>query len=56
MPLLAKSAQQPRRVVVIISDAFRYEAATELTERINQKRYSPATLSSHVGVLPSYTT
>jgi uncharacterized protein (TIGR02687 family) len=56
MPLLTKSTQQPRRVVVIISDAFRYEAATELTDRINQKRYSQASLSSQLGVVPSYTT
>ncbi len=45
-----------KRVVVIISDAFRYEAAVELCERINQKRYSEATLTSQLGVLPSYTT
>jgi len=45
-----------RRVVVIISDAFRYEAAVELRDRINDKRYSEATLSSQLGVVPSYTT
>ena len=45
-----------KRLVVIISDAFRYEAAVELRERINEKRYSEATLSSQLGVLPSYTT
>ena len=44
-----------RRIVVIISDALRYEAAVELRERINIKRYSEATLSSQLGVLPSYT-
>jgi uncharacterized protein (TIGR02687 family) len=44
-----------KRVVVIISDAFRYEAAVELRERINEKRYSEATLASQLGVLPSYT-
>jgi len=44
------------RVVVIISDAFRYEAAVELMERINEKRYSQATLTSQLGVVPSYTT
>jgi uncharacterized protein (TIGR02687 family) len=42
--------------VVIISDAFRYEAAVELRERINEKRYSEAKLSSQLGVVPSYTT
>jgi uncharacterized protein (TIGR02687 family) len=45
-----------KRLVVIISDAFRYEAAMELRERINEKRYSEATLASQLGVLPSYTT
>lgn len=54
LPLL--SAAPKRRVVVIISDAFRYEAAVELCDRINDKRYSEATLSSQLGVLPSYTT
>src|SRR5690554_1596144 len=44
-----------KRIVVIISDAFRYEAATELVEQINIKRYSKATLGSQLGVLPSYT-
>jgi uncharacterized protein (TIGR02687 family) len=45
-----------KRVAVIISDAFRYEAAVELRERIDAKRYSQAKLSSQLGVLPSYTT
>lgn len=45
-----------KRLVVIISDAFRYEAAVELRERINEKRYSEPTLGSQLGVLPSYTT
>ena len=45
-----------KRLVVIISDAFRYEAAVELRDRINVKRYSEAKLSSQLGVLPSYTT
>ncbi len=53
-PLL--EGQRSKRVVVIISDAFRYEAAVELCERINEKRYSQASLSSQLGVLPSYTT
>lgn len=53
-PLFSKSAK--RRIVVIISDAFRYEAAVELCDRINDKRYSEATLSSLLGVVPSYTT
>ena len=53
-PQYSRSAK--RRVVVIISDAFRYEAAVELCERINDKRYSEATLTSQLGVVPSYTT
>lgn len=55
MKLLFSKATK-RRVVVIISDAFRYEAAVELRDRINDKRYSEATLSSQLGVVPSYTT
>ncbi|MGM0985019.1 MAG: BREX-1 system phosphatase PglZ type A [Pseudomonadota bacterium] len=49
-------ANRNKRLVVIISDAFRYEAAEELRERINAKRYSEATLGSQLGVVPSYTT
>lgn len=53
-PLLETTGS--RRVAVIISDAFRYEAAVELRDRINEKRYSEATLGSQLGVVPSYTT
>ncbi|MGO2383501.1 BREX-1 system phosphatase PglZ type A [Halomonas sp. AOP7-E1-9] len=49
-------AHRNKRLVVIISDAFRFEAAEELRERINAKRYSEATLGSQLGVVPSYTT
>jgi uncharacterized protein (TIGR02687 family) len=45
-----------KRVMVIISDAFRYEAAVELEQRVNEKRSSKATLKSQLGVVPSYTT
>jgi uncharacterized protein (TIGR02687 family) len=45
-----------KRVMVIISDAFRYEAAVELEQRVNEKRYSKATVTSQLGVVPSYTT
>ncbi len=51
--LLAKGAD--RRVFVIISDAFRYEAAQELTEQLNGQYRLDATLSAQLGVLPSYT-
>lgn len=51
-----KSKSPKKRLVVIISDAFRYEAAVELKGRINEKRYSEASLTSQLGVVPSYTT
>jgi uncharacterized protein (TIGR02687 family) len=44
-----------RRSFVIISDAFRYEAAEELTRELNGKYRFEARLSSQLGVLPSYT-
>jgi uncharacterized protein (TIGR02687 family) len=44
-----------RRAFVIISDAFCYEAAQELTAELNGKYRFEATLSSQLGVLPSYT-
>ena len=44
-----------RKTYVIISDAFRYEAARELTETLNGKYRFEATLNSQLGVLPSYT-
>lgn len=43
------------KVFVIISDAFRYEVAEELTRDINSKFRFKAVLSSQLGVLPSYT-
>ncbi|MBP8289828.1 MAG: BREX-1 system phosphatase PglZ type A, partial [Chromatiaceae bacterium] len=52
-PVLAKGAD--RRVFVIVSDAFRYEAARELTEQLNGKYRFDAELSAQLGVLPSYT-
>jgi uncharacterized protein (TIGR02687 family) len=51
--VLTKGAD--RRVFVIISDAFRYEAAQELTEQLNGKYRFNAELSTQLGVLPSYT-
>jgi uncharacterized protein (TIGR02687 family) len=44
-----------RKVYVIISDAFRYEAAQELTQTLNGMYRFEAALSSQLGVLPSYT-
>jgi uncharacterized protein (TIGR02687 family) len=52
-PVLAKGAD--RRVFVIISDAFRYEAAQELASQLNGKYRIDAELSAQLGVLPSYT-
>ncbi len=46
---------EERRAFVIISDAFRYEAAQELATVLNGKYRFEATLSSQLGVLPSYT-
>jgi uncharacterized protein (TIGR02687 family) len=44
-----------KRVFVVISDAFRYEAAEELVRDINGKNRFKASLSPMLGVLPSYT-
>ncbi len=52
-PRLDKAAG--RKVYVIISDAFRYEAAQELTRELNGKYRFEAELTSQLGVLPSYT-
>lgn len=46
---------EKRKVYVIISDAFRYEAAQELARELNGKYRFEAALSSQLGVLPSYT-
>ena len=43
------------RVFVLISDAFRYEAAAELVSELNGKYRFQATLGAMLGVLPSYT-
>lgn len=44
-----------RKVFVIISDAFRYEAARELLLDLNGKYRFKASLEPMLGVLPSYT-
>lgn len=46
---------EDRRAFVIISDAFRYEAAQELTAELNGRYRFAAELKSQLGVLPSYT-
>jgi uncharacterized protein (TIGR02687 family) len=48
-------ADPDRRVVVIISDAFRFEAAEELFRAMNGTDRYQAKLESMLGVLPSYT-
>lgn len=52
-PYLAKGDE--RRMFVIISDALRYEVADELKSQINSRERIEATISSQLGVLPSYT-
>lgn len=44
-----------RRVFVVISDAFRYEAAAELVDELNSRNRVKARLEAMLGVLPSYT-
>ena len=53
-PYLLKSNR--KRAFVIISDAFRYEAAQELTDALNGRYRMNAELKAMLGVLPSYTT
>lgn len=45
-----------KRVYVVISDAFRFEAAEELAITLNSKNRVKARLETMLGVLPSYTT
>ncbi|OGS98642.1 MAG: TIGR02687 family protein [Gallionellales bacterium RIFCSPLOWO2_02_FULL_59_110] len=45
-----------KRVFVVISDAFRFEAAEELVREMNSRNRLKASLGSMLGVLPSYTT
>jgi uncharacterized protein (TIGR02687 family) len=44
-----------KRVFVVISDAFRYEAAAELVGELNTRSRVKARLDAMLGVLPSYT-
>lgn len=44
-----------KRVYVVISDAFRFEAAEELARELNSKSRVKAKLEAMLGVLPSYT-
>lgn len=56
LPVAGKKESRGRiTAYVIISDAFRYEAAEELTRELNSKYRFVADLKSVLGVLPSYT-
>ena len=44
-----------KRVFVVISDAFRFEAAAELVDQLNGRSRVKAGLGAMLGVLPSYT-
>jgi uncharacterized protein (TIGR02687 family) len=44
-----------KRVFVVISDAFRFEAAEELARELNTRSRVKAKLEAMLGVLPSYT-
>jgi uncharacterized protein (TIGR02687 family) len=44
-----------KRVFVVISDAFRFEAAAELVDELNSRSRVKARLDAMLGVLPSYT-
>ena len=48
-------ASGPKRVYVVISDAFRFEAAEELARELNSRNRVKARLDAMLGVLPSYT-
>ncbi len=54
-PARTSPESERKRAFVIISDAFRYEAAKELTESLNGRYRMNAELSAMLGVLPSYT-
>lgn len=47
--------RKDERIVVIISDALRYESAIELSETLNREQKGESTLSAMLGVIPSYT-
>lgn len=48
-------AGKNERVIVIISDAFRYEVGKELVERFKYDEKVEAKIKPQIGVLPSYT-
>ncbi len=52
---LHQNSTRTKRIAVIISDAFRYEAATDLCTMLNEKDNFKASIQAMLGVLPSYT-
>ncbi len=48
-------AEKNERIIVIISDAFRYEVAKELVERFEFDEKIESKIELQIGVLPSYT-
>lgn len=47
--------RKDERIVVIISDALRYESAVELSEILNREQKGESSLTATLGVIPSYT-
>ena len=51
----SKFVKDDKRIVVIISDALRYETAVELNERLNRELNGASSVHTMLGVVPSYT-
>ena len=51
----SKVKTNDNRVFVIISDAFRYEVAAELSEQLRRETQSKVTLNSACGIFPTVT-
>lgn len=52
---VAPFVKEQKRIIVIVSDALRYEAALELTQELNDSHYYVVEPSVMAGVIPSYT-
>ena len=52
---VAPFSKKGKKICVIISDAFRYEAAEEMIGRINREKRYQASLDHMLSALPSYT-
>lgn len=53
--VVAPRVRNGRKLVVIVSDALRYEVAEELTRRVDAQSRFTASIEACCGVLPSYT-